>query len=102
MGSNEAGERRAGEEETLLRLPDGLIHPCTHIGKHMPAQTRSLVHSYSAKVHNHIGMHMGAHLQWRYTQISSNTNSSLSQVTAIKLMLCESVSVCSGWQMKRR
>lgn len=27
MGSNEAGEQRAGREETLLRFPDGLIHP---------------------------------------------------------------------------
>lgn len=62
MGSNEAGERCAGEEETLLRLPDGLIHPCTHIDKHTPVQTYSPVHSYSTKVHNHIGMHMGAHL----------------------------------------
>lgn len=32
MGSNEAGERRAGKEEALPRFPDGLIH-------HMQVQT---------------------------------------------------------------
>lgn len=78
-------------------------YPRVHIDKHMQVQTRSLVHSYSAKVRNHIGVHMGAHLQCRYTQINADANnSSLSQVTAIKLVLCASVSVCSGWQMKRR
>lgn len=33
MGSNEAGEQRAGMEETLFHFPDGLIHPRPHIHK---------------------------------------------------------------------
>lgn len=32
-GSNEAGEQRAGMEETLFHFPDGLIHPRPHIHK---------------------------------------------------------------------
>lgn len=56
MGSNEAGEQRAGKEETLPGFPDGLIHPRTDVHKHTQVQTHSLVHGCSAKVYNHISM----------------------------------------------
>lgn len=41
MGSNEAGEQRAGNEETLPAFPDGLIHPRADVHKHMQVRTHS-------------------------------------------------------------
>lgn len=104
MGSNEAGERRAGKEETLLRFPDGLT--CTHVHKHMQVHTythtHTLMNTHGAKVHNYIAMHMGEYLKWRHMKINTKNNYSFSQAAAIKCVLCAYVSVCSGWQMKRR
>lgn len=88
MGSNEAGERRAGEEETLLRFPDGLIHPhtCTQTQTHA-GTSACVLHTYSAKGGNYIAMYMGEYL--RHKQINTNTNKrSLSQAAAIKCVLC--------------
>lgn len=61
MGSNEAGEQRAGMEETLFHFPDGLIHPRPHVHK---LGTHTLAgKTHRAKMDNLIGMHMEEHIQ---------------------------------------
>lgn len=60
MGSNEAGEQRAGKEETLPRIPDGLIHPpCTCVHSYVQVRTRG----YSATACN-LTVHARC-VQWR-------------------------------------
>lgn len=90
MGSNEAGERRAGKEEVLPRLPDGLIQPFAHVDQHMQVQANLPVHSYNAKEWNHFGATMGAYFQWRYTQINTNTTVFL-RLQVIAVCICECV-----------